>query len=96
MLLLQPTRLKLHLKKQSIERQEKLKDRWAKKEEGTASSDDAAMSVSDEPQAESSDWEKRIENKEAKAGGGKKEAKAEEEEKPKKKGFFGRKKKKKD
>lgn len=92
------TEMLVNLKKQSIARQEKLKDRWTNKEDAPAASDAGASGAdsADEPQAESSDWEKRIEDKEAKAGGGKKEAKTEEEEKPKKKGFFGRKKKKKD
>lgn len=89
------TEMLVDLKKKSQERQDKLKDRWATKDEAKAESGGETPAAVEEPQADASDWEKRIEEKEAKAGGGKKEAKGEEEEKPKKKGFFKRKKKKK-
>lgn len=89
------TEMLVDLKKRSQERQELLKERWAGQDpDGDGKEADAAP-AEEEPAAESSDWEKRLEEKEAKAGG-KKEASAEkEEEKPKKKGFFKRKKKKK-
>jgi hypothetical protein len=89
------TEMLVDLKKKSQERQEKLKDRWANKDDVKTEGGEEESAAAAEPQADASDWEKRIEEKEAKAGGGRKERKAEEEDKPKKKGFFKRKKKKK-
>ena len=84
------------LKKRSMERQEKLKNRWANKANESDTPEKDSTESLDEPQEDASDWEKRIEEKESKSSGINKKGETDEkkEKKPKKKGLFKRKKKK--
>ena len=82
------------LKENSVKRHEKLKESWVQPDDDGASNGDTDASVQDGPASDdASEWEKRLEGKEAGDSGSGNENPDEKEEAPKKKGLFGRKKK---
>ena len=82
------------LKENSVKRHEKLKEIWVQPDDDGVSNGDTDASVQDGPASDdASEWEKRLEGKEAGDSGSGNGNPDEKEEAPKKKGLFGRKKK---